>query len=203
MIFDNNIRDLKYFIEPRFQGWVSEEFKFMKKYVFDDTDVLDIGSETGRTGFMLLDVLGFKLKNLYLTDYTEQLVKNVNSHIKESRSEIKVDLQDVTSLSYEASTFKTVLCLGGVLNLLYSENYGGKPDSNNKSEDENFTLAFLECVRVLQQKGFFIFEIEKNYFQKINNILNKHKNLKIVELNHIAASKDRPYIIACIEKLGD
>tara|TARA_B100000900_G_scaffold416153_1_gene449551 strand:+ start:4721 stop:5341 length:621 start_codon:yes stop_codon:yes gene_type:complete len=199
MIFHESIRDLKYFTEPRFQNWVSEEFKFMKKYVFDNTDVLDVGSETGRIGFMLLDILGFRLKSLCLTDYTDQLVKKVNNFIKEKRSEIKVELRDVTNLDYKDSAFKTVLCLGGVLNVLYSENYGGKPDHNDKSEDENFYAAVNELLRVLSPDGYFIFEVEKQYLEKIELIVDSFKNLEIIEYSDIDC-KGPPYVLCCIKK---
>ena len=98
---------------------------------------------------MITDMLNIQPKNIYLTDYNENYVENrikPNIH-KTEDSIIFAKVEDVTSLSFEDSSFDFVIAFGDVFNLIYNKSYGGVISGGSKNIIENFNLALSESIR--------------------------------------------------------
>tara|TARA_B100002051_G_C16745259_1_gene647146 strand:+ start:6946 stop:7500 length:555 start_codon:yes stop_codon:yes gene_type:complete len=174
----------------------------LKKYIKKKSPkILDLGSLDGRVGFMITDMLNIQPKNIYLTDYNENYVENrikPNIH-KTEDSIIFAKVEDVTSLSFEDSSFDFVIAFGDVFNLIYNKSYGGVISGGSKNIIENFNLALSESIRVLKNNGILLFSINPAIMENFAEIISKINDFKIKETIKINYLTGR-YIIVCQKK---
>ena len=192
----------KKFYEIQYENQTRLELKVLKKYIKKKSPkILDLGSLDGRVGFMITDMLNIQPKNIYLTDYNENYVENrikPNIH-KTEDSIIFAKVEDVTSLSFEDSSFDFVIAFGDVFNLIYDKSYGGVISGGSKNIIENFNLALSESIRVLKSNGMLLFSINPAIMENFAEIISKINDFKIKETIKINYLTGR-YIIVCQKK---
>ena len=156
-----------------------------------------MGSLDGRVGFMITDMLKIKPKNLYLTDYNKDYVENrIKPNILKTEDFIFAQIEDVTSLSFEDSSFDFVIAFGDVFNLIYNQSYGGSSDGKSINVIENFNLALSESIRVLKNNGMLLFSINPTILENFKELISKIKGVvtkEIIKINYVTAR----YLIVC------
>lgn len=149
----------KYFTN-RFKNLLENELSVLDKYVSDGDTILDIGSETGRIGFLITDVLNKKPSELFLTEINDKFVEKLKLNVsteEENYYNIKVLKENMMSFSNNIKNnyFDCVTSLGDVFNL------HGNPNPISVESHLVFR-AIKKSIEKLKVGGKLIFSLNLN-----------------------------------------
>ena len=79
------------FRQNEFQPQVDQEVEILQAAVNrNPSTLLDIGSYDGRIGFVITDILNYKPKELYLTDFNPEYLERCRKNKREDETFIKI-----------------------------------------------------------------------------------------------------------------
>tara|TARA_Y100000593_G_scaffold53909_1_gene100887 strand:- start:3236 stop:3895 length:660 start_codon:yes stop_codon:yes gene_type:complete len=199
-ISDRSMAD-KYF-SNRFKKLIEKELFYLSRYVSDGDKILDIGSETGRIGFFITDILNIKPSELFLTDYDEEYIKVIESNIKHNENYIQVLKEDVTEFSnlIKDNYFDVITVYGDVFNLIKTKN----PIS---IESDIVSKSIKNCICKLKPNGKILFTLNLDIVNdwnenNIKSILEKNFKLELLDNSKIFLEGNHNYRhIYCCRKI--
>ncbi len=188
----------KYF-SNRLKNLVDCELLILNEYIQDGDKILDIGSETGRIGFLITDALNKIPSELFLTEINDDYVKQLRLNIKpddKSRYNVKVLKENMMSFSdnIEDNYFDCITSLGDVFNLHEHPN----PSSVRSSVVFD---AITRSIKKLKIGGRAIFSLnleiidgldEENIKDKLFNI-----GLKILKMDKVNFPPNQAWLAKC------
>ena len=137
----------------------------IKKYISNNSDVIDIGCGDGFCTFQFLDK---KIKSIKGIDFSSSSIDNANKYKKVLglKKNITFEVGDVLNLSEYYNTFDSVITIRCLINLA--------------SKKKQF-LALEEISKTLKKKGTYI--MCENFTENLKNLNKLRKILKLEKID--------------------
>jgi SAM-dependent methyltransferase len=133
--------------------------------------ILDIGSCDGRAGFVITDILNYKPKKLYLTDFNPKFLKRCRENKRKDETFIKIKKTDAKKLNFDSSSIDLIIALGDTFCVIDREDYNSSGKKNNNNATEVFIKCVREALRVLSISGELIFSVDPEYIPDHKDVL--------------------------------
>lgn len=138
-----------------YSRWFEEQKKFLKKYIHNNSYVLEIGCGNGRN---IQDILS-KTKNITGIDHEKKTIINVRNKFS-SYSGLEFVEAEAIKLPFENEIFDFIICTGNTFGNL----------------DNKKNIALNEMKRVLKQSGSIILDVfSENAFEERMKVYKKSK----------------------------